>query len=74
MPLGAIMSAPASAWDTAVLPYSSMVSSFMTYPSLSRTPQCPWSVYSHRHRSAMTSMSEFSFKPAMAFCTTPSLS
>ena len=30
MPLGAMMSAPASAWETAVLPYSSMVSSFMT--------------------------------------------
>ena len=31
-------------------------------------------MYSQRHRSAMTSMSEFSLSPAMAFCTTPSFS
>ncbi len=57
---GAMMSAPARAWDTAVRASSSSVASLSTTtpPVLSRsTPQCPWLVYSHRHRSQMTSRS-----------------
>ena len=47
-----------------------------TSPSSLRTPQWPWSVYSHMHRSAMTTSSSPSFRaplrPLMACWTTPS--
>ena len=57
MPDGAMMSAPASAWLMAVRPYSSKVESLSTTSSWT-TPQWPWSVYSHRHRSAMIRTSD----------------
>src|SRR5215217_2812404 len=65
IPLGAITDAPASAWATATRRYSSRVGSLATTgPSIAvpeaggpRTPQCPWSVYSHRHRSAIRATS-----------------
>ena len=57
MSLGATASAPASAWETAVRASSSSVWSLSTTPSGRSTPQWPWLVYSHRHRSAITSRS-----------------
>ena len=48
------MSAPASAWMTAVCASSSSVTSLMTQPRSSRMPQWPWEVYSHMHTSVMT--------------------
>ena len=50
---GATMSAPAWAWDRAVLDSTSRVLSLSTsWPS--RMPQWPWSVYSHMHTSVIT--------------------
>ena len=57
MSLGATASAPASACDTAVRASSSSVWSLSTTPSGRSTPQWPWLVYSHRHRSVITSRS-----------------
>ena len=52
------MSAPARAWLTAVRASSSSVASLSTLSVASRsTPQWPWSVYSHRHTSVITSSS-----------------
>src|SRR5690242_834318 len=57
MPLGATTCAPARACATAVAAYRSSVASLSTAAESVSTPQCPWSVYSHRHRSAMTTAS-----------------
>src|SRR2546426_1023960 len=54
MSLGATMSTPARACDTATLPSRYTEASFSISPSCT-TPQCPWSVYSHRHTSPTTS-------------------
>ena len=57
MALGATISAPARAWDTAVRASSSSAASLstVTSPPISHSgPQWPWSVYSHRQVSAMT--------------------
>ena len=57
MSLGATASAPASACETAVRASRSSVASLSTTPSARSTPQWPWLVYSHRHRSVITSRS-----------------
>ena len=57
IPLGATTCAPARACATAVAAYRSSVASLSTAPEPVSTPQCPWSVYSHRHRSAMITIS-----------------
>src|SRR5580692_3776294 len=57
MPLGAMTWAPALACATAVDAYLSSVESLSTAPAGVTMPQCPWSVYSHRHRSAVTTRS-----------------
>ena len=57
MSLGAITSAPARACDSAVRASSSTLASLSTDPSARSRPQWPWLVYSHRHRSAITSTS-----------------
>ncbi len=54
MSLGAMMSAPARAWATAVRASSSRDESLSTAPAAVSRPQCPWSVYSQRQRSAIT--------------------
>ena len=54
MSLGATTSTPARACDTATLASRYTEASFSTSPSCT-TPQCPWSVYSHRHTSPITS-------------------
>jgi len=56
MSLGATTSAPARAWLTAVRASSSSEASLSTEPSSRTTPQCPWSVYSHRQTSVITSV------------------
>src|ERR1017187_2219409 len=56
MPLGPTMSAPADAWATAICPYRSRVASLSTSPDSVSSPQWPWSVYSSRHRSAMSTV------------------
>src|SRR5918996_1049108 len=49
-----------------------MVASLATWPSSSTTPQCPWSVYSSRHRSAMITSSCTSLRSDSRVCwTTP---
>ena len=53
---GATMSAPASAWLTAILASSSSVRSFTISPSCT-TPQWPWSMYAHRQTSVTTTRS-----------------
>ncbi len=78
MSLGATMSAPAAAWETAVRASSSTEASLRTWkwPSRPRsvTPQCPWLVYSHRHTSVMTSRSgSAAFRARTACCTMPSV-
>ena len=50
-------SAPASAWARAIAAYRSRVASLSTEPSSASTPQCPWSVNSSRHRSAISTVS-----------------
>ena len=60
MSLGATMSAPAAACETAVFASSSTVSSFKTWkcsPSRRVTPQWPWLMYSQRQTSVITSSS-----------------
>ncbi len=75
MSLGAIRSAPARAWETAVRASSSSVASLSTPPSDRSTPQCPWLVYSHRHRSVMTRSSGWaSLMARVASWTMPSSS
>ena len=75
MSLGAIRSAPARAWETAVRASSSRVASLSTVPSERTTPQWPWLVYSHRHRSVITSRSGWaSLIARVASWTTPSSS
>src|SRR5437879_5234524 len=54
MSLGATRSTPARACDTATLPSRYTEASLSMSPSCT-TPQCPWSVYSHRHTSPITS-------------------
>ena len=56
MSLGATMSAPLSACVTAILASSSRVTSLRISPSCI-TPQWPWSMYSQRHTSVMTTRS-----------------
>ncbi len=73
---GAITSAPARACETAVRASSSSVASLSTVGPRRRgsriTPQWPWSVYSHRHRSAITISSGWaSLIARVASCTTP---
>ena len=74
IPEGATTSAPASAWATAARAYRSMVASLSTRPSAVSTPQWPWSVYSSRQRSAMSTRSSptSSRRSARAACTMPS--
>ena len=69
---GATMSAPASAWLTAIFASSSRVRSFTISPSCT-TPQWPWSMYSHRQTSVITTSSGTSSLMArIASWTTPS--
>ena len=56
MSLGATMSAPAAACDTAVWASSSSVRSLSTSPSRS-TPQCPCDVYWQRQTSVISTSS-----------------
>ena len=51
------MSAPASACEAAVRASSSIVASLSTRPSARSGPQWPWSVYSHRQVSAISTRS-----------------
>ena len=61
--------------ETAVRASSSSVASLSTAPSSRSTPQWPWSVYSHRHTSVITSRSGCaSLIARVASCTTPSSS
>ena len=57
MPDGATTSAPAAAWETAIRPNTSRVSSLRISP-LRTIPQWPWSVYSHRQTSVITTTSD----------------
>ena len=71
MSLGATISIPARACVTATLPSRYTDASLSTSPSWI-TPQCPWSVYSHRHTSPITSSSGTArFTARAACCTTP---
>ena len=66
---GAIISAPALAWLTATRASRSSVGSLSTSCPLSR-PQWPWSVYSHRQTSPITTRSGSAFLiSAIARCT-----
>ena len=56
IPLGATTCAPAAAWATAMDAYRSSVASLSTSPEPVSSPQWPWSVYSSRHRSAMSTV------------------
>src|SRR5205823_196279 len=67
MSLGATMSIPARACVTATLPSRYTDASLSTSPSWI-TPQCPWSVYSHRHTSPITSRSGTARFTARAAC------
>ncbi len=69
---GATMSAPASAWLTAVRASSPSVRSLSTSQP-SRMPQCPWSVYSQPQTSVIVTMSGASaLIVRTARCTGPS--
>jgi hypothetical protein len=57
MSLGATTSAPARACDTAARAISSTLGSLSTEPSLRSRPQWPWSVYSQRQTSVITTRS-----------------
>src|SRR2546426_463745 len=71
MSLGATMSMPARACVTATLPSRYTDASLSTSPSCT-TPQCPWSVYSHRQASPITSTSGAArFTARAACCTIP---
>ena len=80
MSLGAMMSAPARAWLTAVRASSWSVASLSTSGRVgsdvgSKTPQWPWLVYSHRQRSAITRRSGWAARIArVASWTIPSSS
>ena len=75
MSLGAMTSAPACAWLSAVRASRSTDASLSTLPSARSRPQWPWLVYSQRHRSAMTSRSGWaSLIARVASWTTPSSS
>ena len=50
------MSAPARAWLTAVSASRATAASLSTLPSTASGPQWPWSVYSHRHVSAIVTI------------------
>jgi len=74
---GATTSAPARAWETAVRASRGRAASLSTSAPPSGAhrsgPQCPWSVYSHRQVSAMTSSpGAADLMAAMPRCTTPS--
>ena len=72
MSLGATMSAPLSACVTAILASSSSVTSLTISPSCT-TPQWPWSMYSQRQTSVITTRSgNSSLMARTAICTTPS--
>ena len=74
MSLGATMSAPARACETAVFARSSSVGSLSTSFPLSR-PQWPWLVYSQRQTSVTTQSSgNFALTARTARCTIPSSS
>ena len=75
MSLGAITSAPERACDTAVRAWSSTEASLSISPSSRTIPQCPWSVYSHRQTSVITTRSGWaSLIARVASWTTPSSS
>ncbi len=72
---GAITSAPARAWETAVRASRSRVGSLSTSgsPSPARTPQWPWEVYSQTQVSATRSRSgKARLRARVACCTIPS--
>ena len=72
---GATMSAPARTAVSHARASSSSVASLSTAPSSRSTPQWPWSVYSHRHTSVITSSCGSACLIArVASCTTPSSS
>src|ERR1700759_5610451 len=56
MPLGATTCTPAAAWATAMAAYRSRVASLSTSPAGVSRPQWPWSVYSSRQRSAISTV------------------
>src|SRR5215831_19412151 len=56
IPLGPTTCAPATACATAMDAYRSRVTSLSTSPASVSGPQWPWSVYSHRHRSAISTV------------------
>ena len=70
---GATTSAPAAAWLKAVRTSGARDASLTTSPA-STIPQCPWSVYAHRHTSVMTTRSspKVLFSRPTACCTAPS--
>ncbi len=55
MSLGATTSAPARAWASASAARIGSVASLST-PWSTMTPQCPWSVYSQRQTSVITTV------------------
>src|SRR5450432_1204790 len=72
MPEGAMMSAPARAYERAARPRFSSVASLSSWPSV-MTPQWPCVVYSQKQASTATVSSGTAFLRArMAFWTTPS--
>ena len=74
MSLGATMSAPARACDSASRASSSSVASLSTSPFAS-TPQWPWTVYSHMQTSVITtSCGSSRLSARTACCTGPSSS
>ena len=75
MSLGATMSAPARAWETAVGRAARASSRCRPSRPGRSTPQWPWLVYSHRHRSVITMRSgSASLIARVASWTTPSSS
>ncbi len=73
IPLGATTSAPAAACAAAIEAYRSSVASLSTSPEAVRMPQWPWSVYSSRHRSAISTVASptSDARSRSAFCTMP---
>ncbi len=63
------MSAPASAWERAVLARSSRVASLSTW-WFAITPQWPWSVYSQRQTSVTSNSSGTLFFNSRTACWT----
>ncbi len=73
IPDGAIISAPARAWLTACCDRSGSVASLSTSirpPDSASGPQWPWSVYSQKHRSVITSRSGAAFLAMPMACWT----